>query len=1068
MNNTIKDQLERERIENDLDTSFLVEAGAGSGKTTSMVKRMIALIKYQKAKVDQIAAITFTNKATSELKSRFITELEKAAINAESGEEAELLKEANEKVNQCFIGTIHSFCGSLLRERPLEAGLDPSFTELDEEQAEEFFDQCWDEYLTNLVLNGETSEFEELTSYGVDSETLRTVYHRMVGNLDVSIFTKEVDYPNFDKIRGTLLPLIEEAKAYFPTTRPNPDWDKCQKTMLDALQTLEIKDFNDDMTVLQLAHSFDKKLDVTLKRWTDTEVAKEFRDERLPDWQEHVLRPFLRSWREFIHPKIVHFVIPAIEYCQARKQERGLVDFQDLLLSATRLLRDHVEVRNYFKQRFTHLLVDEFQDTDPVQAEMMLLLTGEDVGESDWKKQVPKAGTLFIVGDPKQSIYRFRRADISTYHFVMKKIVENGEVLRLTSNFRSVESIGHYVDNIFESKFLTEEVESPAQAIFAPMNTVQSNPEAYHGIFSITHPKVNRNKASEICEMDSAKIASFIAWACQGNLKIQERISNGELHTRGAHPGDFLILLKRKDYLHIYAEKLEQFGILSDITGSSTRYEELLALVQLVKTLDDHHDAVALLAVLRGMLFGCSDEDLYQYKRSFHYFNVFHLPKEEKVTEETRIVYDTLLKLQQYHRWVNQMPALTAFLNIIEDLGLLPYSAVQDSGLIRAGTIVQIIDLVQADPFTAANWNELSSLLLRLVDEEKKKGVEGTGLFLGSSQAVRIMNLHKAKGLEAPVVFLAAPVGETEHPVTEHVDRMGDEPTGYFAIVKDKKVIAEPFGWVEKEAIEVHFKKAEEDRLLYVAATRPKQILVFSQYPENPKISPWTELSQSISLDRELSWEVVDLKEKEVLTEAPDLSALLSDWNLWLEKTKKNTFEKTNVTTLVKGESETVLPRSKDGRGPIFGTVIHRCMEELGKAREDMDLEDLVSLVSEEEGLIQEHQDEALQTVQTILGSEIWRRGQQAVERYHEFSFIYQKENEQLQGVIDFLFKEEDGWVIVDYKTDTFKEADLAYFVEYYRGQVELYSKEFEEDFDFKVKEKGLYFTTINRYVEVK
>jgi ATP-dependent helicase/nuclease subunit A len=1063
----IKDQFERDRIENDLDTSFLVEAGAGSGKTRSMVQRMISLVKKQKANISQIAAITFTNKATSELKGRFVMALEEASSQTSNDEETAILKEAYENVNQCFIGTIHSFCGSLLRERPLEAGLDPTFTEIDEKQAREVQDQCWDEYLSNMMLAGETSEWNELASFGVDSETLRGVYHQMAENQDVAIFTKEVEYPNFDVIRETLLPLIEDAKVYFPTTPSEKGWDVCQKTMLDTLQLIKIKDFDDDLTVLQIVESFNKEMKVTLDRWTDKKMAKVYRDEIIPEWQERLLRPFLRSWREFIHPKIIHFVLPAVDYCQERKQELGLVDFQDLLLKTTKLLREHEEVRRYFRKRYTHLLVDEFQDTDPIQAEMMLLLTGKDSKQSDWKKQVPLEGSLFIVGDPKQSIYRFRRADISTYHFVKKKIEENGEVLKLTSNFRSVEAIGEFVDPIFKAKFLTDDHDTPVQATFAPMNTIQPNPGDLHDAYTINHPSVVRHNPELICEMDSEKIANFIAWACEGNLTIQDKDPSGQTINRKARPGDFLILLTRKKFLHVYAEKLEQYGILSDITGSSTSYEEMIALLQLVKCINDRQDQVALLAVLRGMLFGCSDEALYQYKKQYNFFSISDLSNEEDMLDEVKPVYDALKKLRQYGHWVSRLPALTAFMNIIEDIGLLPYSALQFSGLIRAGTLVQIIDQVQADPFASANWNDLTSLLMDLLKGEQDKGLEGNGLFVGSSQSVRIMNLHKAKGLEAPVVFLAAPYGEKVHTPTEHIDRMGKEPTGYFTFSKNHKVIAEPVGWAEKEEIENEYMKAEKDRLLYVAATRPKQILIISRYSSKPSISPWEDLCATLSLDRELIWEEKASVEKEILEEVPDISALLQPWNEWLEVSKQASIEKNNVTTIVKDESTFVLPRSKEGRGPVFGTVVHRCMEEIGKGRGQDDLPQLVSCLADGEGLDVKFQNEVISAVHGILASDIWKRGQNTKQRHHEFSFIFQKENQQLQGVIDFLFEEEDGWVIVDYKTDTFEEQNQQAFINHYQSQLQLYSKEWEETFHYKVKEKGLYFTMNHQYVVV-
>jgi ATP-dependent helicase/nuclease subunit A len=261
--------------------------------------------------------------------------------------------------------------------------------------------------------------------------------------------------------------------------------------------------------------------------------------------------------------------------------------------------------------------------------------------------------------------------------------------------------------------------------------------------------------------------------------------------------------------------------------------------------------------------------------------------------------------------------------------------------------------------------------------------------------------------------------------------------------------------------------EAEEDRLLYVAATRPKQLLIISRYPAKNSISPWEDLSFIIPSERELRWEEGRKKERKLLKEVPDFTASLSNWLNWLEFTIHPSFEKSNVTSLVKGQPSSLLPRAKEGKGPIYGTVVHRCIEELGKGLEQSDISNIVTLVSEEEGLGIDYHDEVVRTIQSIINSEIWKRAQNAKQRYHEFSFLFQKEYKQIQGVIDFLFEEEDGWVIVDYKTDTFAVEDQEAFINYYRPQVELYSKEWEETFNNKVKEKGLYFTMNNQYVVV-
>ena len=147
-------------------------------------------------------------------------------------------------------------------------------------------------------------------------------------------------------------------------------------------------------------------------------------------------------------------VRPAVEIYDRLRRDAALLNFQDLLLAAARLLRENPVIRTYFRKRFTHLLIDEFQDTDPIQAEVMMLLVADDVTISDWRRCRPVSGSLFVVGDPKQSIYRFRRADIVTYNEVKRIIQETGgEVVSLTANFRATAPLVDWVNTTFSARF---------------------------------------------------------------------------------------------------------------------------------------------------------------------------------------------------------------------------------------------------------------------------------------------------------------------------------------------------------------------------------------------------------------------------------------------------------------------------------------------------------------------------------------------------------------------------------------------------------------------------------------
>ena len=210
-----------------------------------------------------------------------------------------------------------------------------------------------------------------------------------------------------------------------------------------------------------------RSVKATQYKWPSKEVAKE--QERLFDkLKEEVILPSLKRWNEYRHFFIMELIAPAVEYFERVRKRNSQMNFYDLLLQAATLLRENPEVRKYFQERFTHILVDEFQDTDPVQAEVVLYLTGEDLKEKAWQKIRVKPGSLFIVGDPKQSIYRFRRADIDTYNEVKRVIKKSGGlIIPLTTNFRSVPGLCDWINPIFEQKLPAQG--TSFQAPFEPL-----------------------------------------------------------------------------------------------------------------------------------------------------------------------------------------------------------------------------------------------------------------------------------------------------------------------------------------------------------------------------------------------------------------------------------------------------------------------------------------------------------------------------------------------------------------------------------------------------------------------
>ncbi|MBE3111074.1 MAG: UvrD-helicase domain-containing protein, partial [Acidobacteria bacterium] len=413
------DQAARDRIENDLGTTFLVEAGAGSGKTQSLVGRLVAVLRSGRATIDTLAAVTFTRKAAAELRGRFQVGLEKARMEEKDPAARARLDAALQNLERSFIGTIHSFCSRLLRERPVEAGIDPEFRELEEHEDRVLLEKCWDEYLAKARLENEAA-LRGLEEAGLEPEDLEAAFTVLAGFPDVEAVAGLDALPDFRVARKNLEAFLDRAGPLVPMERPEKGYDPLQSLIIRCLLRRRNIGFSGPRPLMETIELFDKKLGVTKNRWRSKEeaegtlaAAEAFRDETA------VL--VLGAWREFRHTRALAFLGPAVGFYAERRRAEAKLNFQDQLMRAAALLRDNPEVRRYFRKRFHPVLVDEFQDTDPIQAEILFFLTGADDEERDWTGLAPVPGSLFLVGDPKQSIYRFRRADIDIYNLVKER-----------------------------------------------------------------------------------------------------------------------------------------------------------------------------------------------------------------------------------------------------------------------------------------------------------------------------------------------------------------------------------------------------------------------------------------------------------------------------------------------------------------------------------------------------------------------------------------------------------------------------------------------------------------------
>jgi ATP-dependent helicase/nuclease subunit A len=1185
-NKALVDRPARERILRDLDVTFLVEAGAGSGKTQSLVDRMIALLASGKATVQGLAAVTFTRKAAAELRGRFQVGLERGLAAERDPDRRGRLDEALRRLEQGFIGTIHSFCARLLRERPVEAGVDPEFEEMEELEDGVFRETCWQDYLAEVRLRREEilrdlddvgllpddlkDAFEALSLYpevapapgrseppdyasarvSLDGFLDRALYVLIMNRLEdraVNSILAEagLDRADFSRRLEEVFLRRKGAAASNPGRQVGPEairelvgkiLEARSEKATDPLQSLILRlsrrrknlGFDDHRVLMESLELFEKKAGVTKTRWPSKKEAEDFQS-AFEDFRDAVAAPALLAWREFRHAKILAFLRPAVEFHRARRAGRSKLNFQDQLLIASQLLRENPEVRAYFRKRFTRILVDEFQDTDPIQAEVLFFLAGGGRDERNWMNIRPDPGSLFIVGDPKQSIYRFRRADIDIYNFVKRRIREvGGEVLELTANFRSLPSIADWVNPAFKGVFPAEA--SAYQARFAPLETVREGcADALSGVLRATVPVVKGKKEKVIAGLDAARIADFIAWSCSGVL----RVATKEGASRPAEAGDFLVLFRYKKNMDLYARELERRGLPYEISGSDAFAEspEIREIIRLFQALKDPANPVATVAVLRGVFFGLSDQALLEHRAAAGEF-VFggDRPPDEKGSAAVRTALGTLRAWWELS--TKTLPSAVLEM-VLERSGLLPYLVSSEMGSSRAGNVLKLVEVIRGlESRGMTSPGAVADFMEEWVGAQE---VEEMSLTPGRANAVRLMNLHKAKGLEAAVVVLANPVGTREHEPDRHVVRVTDGesgasglgPVGHFRFGKkgewQSKPLSQPPGWAEKAEDEKKYAAAEEERLMYVASTRARDLLVVSTYEGDLGTrKAWSLLDDRLAGLPELQAPppgtgFVRDREKLVLKPGEVRKGTLEIMKRRGEASRAS-YLLESVTSLAQRDREAV-EWPADGFGMSWGSAVHALLSGLGKAwpgpprsgQRVTSVGTLEIMARNALAAVGRDPDESgrlVSLIKEIVASEFWVRAMAAARRFFEVPFAIKVEAGErdhadlmsragmvsmagkkpvataekapvfLSGAIDLAFLEGDGWVIADYKTDRIdgngperggQESNrvLSELVAYYRPQVELYGRFWERITGQRVKESGLYFTSIRKWVPI-
>ena len=1105
------DNKARLTIGHDLDDTLFVEASAGTGKTTSLVQRVTNLVAAGRTTLNRIAAITFTEAAAAELRDRIRERLEQASEdNTLDMEERDRCRQGVVDLDMADISTLHSFAGGLLRERPLEAGLPPAFETSDEIVAGIRFNEKWDKWV-HQHLDGDTDLGPHLAlalTLGVslgDIKTIAREFHRNYSDLAETRFeAPPYPTPTATATLAQSMGELERLCEYSDKGTGDVLYNHVQ-SKLPAIQRISetpvgIPDYYWLLQrVLPLSQSRGNQADWDTDPTTGKNACTALKD-LLKELHQEVSAEIKQTCRAGFITILENLRSFVSDYAQERRNE-GRAEFHDLLVWARELLRDNLAVRDHFRRKYSHLLIDEAQDTDPIQAEIVMLLAeavtdadadGNEQRPTEWRQITPEPGKLFVVGDPKQSIYRFRRADVRQMSLLQQRLEQSGgRTINLVQNFRSQRPVVQWVNHVFG-----EWMDSAGDGSADGLNGQARYESIFHrweaGTASDVGPRVWAlgNEVMEgtidpIRGQEAGEIATLLRQMVAAPWQTLDRDATDETGSETYRPvrhSDICILMPTRTGLSILERALEESNLPYRVESSSLIFEtqEIRDLLNCLRAIDNPADQVAVVAALRSSAFGCSDVDLFRHRDeggSFDYLD-------ETRNSGAGLVPEALDVLRQFHRARVSESTQTLIDRFIRERALM--EAATGHPRMREQWRRYRFLVEQAARFTNAGGGPLGAYLAWLDDlineRPGRARVTESPVPESDEDAVRIMTIHGAKGLEFPVVILTGinssssrnpdPVlfdrsrGRLEVGVGPQNDRISTP--GYEDLLQQDNLMSAD----------------EHVRLMYVATTRARDHLVVSlrRGSGNPK-STAAVISEYVDAQPTL-WEPVQLKDfPELPSSGPDgtihlvtadghdphsieaLGRWSEDHHNMLADLGRPAF--VAATALYqpeeddKPESDNPEPWRRGRAGTSVGRAVHAVLQTIDLATgEGVDHRSRAQAVAES---VAERQAEIARLVGVALESDIVRRAVAAIRRWREVPVALPLGEGSVHGFVDLLFEEDDGLVVVDYKTDTVTEAELPNAAERYRLQGGAYALAVSHATGQQVKEMVFLYLQPNR-----
>ena len=885
MTRPLVDAAERARIRHSLDESLMIEAAAGTGKTTELVARIVNVLAAGKARVDQMLAVTFTEKAAGELKLRLREELEQArhALTdsdtghaSASGADRSLanIEHAIAHLEEAQVSTIHGFCADLLHERPVEGGVDPQFEVL-ADGAVRTFGQAFDGWLQRALGDppegvrralrrrsaggfgepddkqrpterlkraaADLSEWRDFpTAWRRETFERKVIIDQIVAHLiDFAELVERVSNRRGDPLYLDVRPAVLAARAIQTHDELRPrrrDYDGIEASLVELAANRNLAhprsgsgaNYGDGVTRAAVLEQHRKIAEVlqNFRRVADADLAA-------------LLQAELSA--------------PIASYGDL-KRDAGRLDFVDLLLQARDLVRDHESVRHDFQRRFTRIFVDEFQDTDPLQAEILLLLAADDPAERDWRRARPAPGKLFIVGDPKQSIYRFRRADVGVYQQVKTQLGDRGIAsLALTTSFRAVPSIQALINHAFAP--LMSQRPTPhggPQVAYVPLSPHRDEVTGQPSVVVLPVPRpygVRRMAASAIERSLPDAVGAFVSWLVnESGWQVTERVpvDEGEAtaETTSAKvpiAARHVCLLFRRfesfgaDITRGYVDALEARDVPHLLIGGRTFHdrEEVTTMRAALSAVEYPDDELSVFATLRGSLFSIEDAALLEYHQQFGRLHPFRIPAmlrpddgarsdrdatQDAIRARLAPIVEALVVLRTAHTQRNEMAVAETIGRLLQATRAHAGFVMRPGGEQALANVMQIAEMARR--YEAGGGLSFRGFVEQLEDDALARQGGDAPILEEGSDGVRLMTVHRAKGLEFPVVVLVDPTCKLHR---KTAGRFLDPDRGLCAL---RLAGWPPLDLLDHEDIEVERDRQEGIRLAYVAATRARDLLV--------------------------------------------------------------------------------------------------------------------------------------------------------------------------------------------------------------------------------------------------